>query len=199
MPPPEAASRPAAGFTEADFAAHLAELRKKLPAKGFTVVVEPPFVVIGDEPAAQVKQRAEHTVRWAVDHLKKAYFEKDPPGIIDVWLLQDDASYRKHAKEIFGDEPDTPYGYFSHQHRALIMNIRTGGGTLVHEIVHPYIAANFPECPSWRRFCSSVCSSASCLRRSTSGRSHAQPRSRSGSVNSRMRWSRLGSSSRCLV
>jgi hypothetical protein len=29
------------------------------------------------------------------------------------------------------------------------MNIRTGGGTLVHEIVHPYIAVNFPECPSW--------------------------------------------------
>jgi hypothetical protein len=29
------------------------------------------------------------------------------------------------------------------------MNIATGGGTLVHEIVHPYIAANFPECPSW--------------------------------------------------
>ena len=29
------------------------------------------------------------------------------------------------------------------------MNIGTGGGTLVHEIVHPYMAANFPECPSW--------------------------------------------------
>jgi hypothetical protein len=29
------------------------------------------------------------------------------------------------------------------------MNIDTGGGTLVHEIVHPFIAANFPECPSW--------------------------------------------------
>ncbi len=29
------------------------------------------------------------------------------------------------------------------------MNIATGGGTLVHEIVHPYIAANFPECPTW--------------------------------------------------
>lgn len=29
------------------------------------------------------------------------------------------------------------------------MNISTGGGTLVHEIVHPFIASNFPECPSW--------------------------------------------------
>ena len=29
------------------------------------------------------------------------------------------------------------------------MNIATGGGTLVHEIVHPFVAANFPECPAW--------------------------------------------------
>ena len=29
------------------------------------------------------------------------------------------------------------------------MNIATGGGTLVHEIVHPFIEANFPGCPAW--------------------------------------------------
>ena len=29
------------------------------------------------------------------------------------------------------------------------MNISTGGGTLVHEIVHPFIESNFPDCPSW--------------------------------------------------
>ena len=29
------------------------------------------------------------------------------------------------------------------------MNISTGGGTLVHEIVHPFVAANFPQCPAW--------------------------------------------------
>jgi hypothetical protein len=29
------------------------------------------------------------------------------------------------------------------------MNIATGGGTLVHEIVHPFMAANFRGCPAW--------------------------------------------------
>jgi hypothetical protein len=29
------------------------------------------------------------------------------------------------------------------------MNIATGGGTLVHEIVHPFVEANFPDCPPW--------------------------------------------------
>jgi hypothetical protein len=29
------------------------------------------------------------------------------------------------------------------------MNIGTGGGTLVHEVVHPFIAASFPSVPAW--------------------------------------------------
>jgi hypothetical protein len=69
--------------------------------------------------------------------------------MIDIWLFKDRDSYDKHTREIFGDAPDTPFGYFSHRHQALIMNIDTGTGTLVHEIVHPFIAANFPDCPAW--------------------------------------------------
>jgi hypothetical protein len=66
-----------------------------------------------------------------------------------VWLFKDKESYETNAKKLFGKTPDTPYGYFSSEHNALVMNISTGGGTLIHEIVHPYMAANFPACPSW--------------------------------------------------
>ncbi|HKR00558.1 MAG TPA: hypothetical protein VJT09_07785 [Pyrinomonadaceae bacterium] len=135
-------------FTEADFARHIEQLKKKVPARGFTILVQAPFVVIGDGTPATVKAQA-GTVRWAVEKLKQDYFEKDPTEILDVWLFKNEASYRKHTREIFGDDPDTPYGYYSSEHKALIMNIETGGGTLVHEIVHPFIEANFPECPSW--------------------------------------------------
>jgi hypothetical protein len=88
-------------------------------------------------------------VRGTVDRLKKDYFTRDPANILEVWLFRDDASYKTHTKEFFNDEPDTPYGYYSPSDRALVMNIATGGGTLVHEIVHPFIEANFPECPAW--------------------------------------------------
>lgn len=141
--------RAAATPTAADYAQHLMKLKRKVPAKGFTIVIQPPFVVIGDESPATVRRRATGTVKWAVDKLKQAYFTKDPPHVLDIWLFKDDASYKKHCKSIFNDTPTTPYGYFSHTQRALIMNIRTGGGTLVHEIVHPLMAANFPECPAW--------------------------------------------------
>ena len=137
------------GFTPADYAQHVMELRKKIPKDNFSVILEPPFVVIGDEPRVVVQKRAANTVKWAVEKLKRDYFEKTPEHIIDIWLFKDKESYETNTQKIFGEEPHTPYGYYSPVHQALIMNIATGGGTLVHEIVHPFVRANFPECPAW--------------------------------------------------
>jgi hypothetical protein len=136
-------------FTDADFAAHVEQLKKKLPSDDFTIIIQPPFVVIGDEPADDVKEHSERTVKWAVDKLKAQYFSKDPKEILDIWLFKDAASYERNAQLLFGEKPSTPYGYYSSAHKALVMNISTGGGTLVHEIVHPFIEANFPNCPPW--------------------------------------------------
>lgn len=143
--------RPAEGndFTAADFERHIALLKKQLPNDKFTIVAEPPFVVVGDESPEVVRQRAAGTVKWTVDLLKKDYFTKNPNAILNIWLFKNTASYKHYTRQIFNDTPETPYGYYSSTHRALIMNIETGGGTLVHEIVHPFIEANFPACPPW--------------------------------------------------
>ncbi len=127
---------------------HVRALRAKLPDE-FTVVVETPFVVIGDGPAGDVRAAAKHTVKWAVDRLKREYFEKDPGATIDVYLFDGKSSYEGYTRLFFHERPPTPFGYYSPTHQALIMNIATGGGTLVHEIVHPYMAANFPDVPVW--------------------------------------------------
>jgi hypothetical protein len=134
--------------TDAVFADHLAGVAKQLPA-GFTVIVQRPFVVLGDEAPGTVQRRATNTVKWAVDKLKQDYFQRDPDEIIDIWLFREGASYTNHAHLLFHDTPSSPFGYYSQAHHALIMNISTGGGTLVHEIVHPFMRANFPECPAW--------------------------------------------------
>jgi hypothetical protein len=137
------------GFTNADYAQHIMKLQDEIPNGSFTVVLQKPFVVIGDEPPEMVTRRAIQTIKWAADKLKQDYFQKDPLDIIDIWLFKNEKSYKKHAWEIFGDRPDTPFGYYSHEYGALIMNIGTGGGTLVHEMVHPFVSSNFPECPAW--------------------------------------------------
>ncbi|HEX8145783.1 MAG TPA: hypothetical protein VF591_01165 [Pyrinomonadaceae bacterium] len=139
----------AAGFDDADYARHVEQLKKKLPSREFEVVIEKPFVVVGDGGRAAVEEHARGTVRWAVTLLKRDYFTKDPKEILDIWLFKDSASYNRHATSLFGGKPTTPYGYYSPAHRSLVMNIETGGGTLVHEIVHPFVEANFPDCPPW--------------------------------------------------
>ena len=135
--------------SDADFAQHVAQLQKQVPSKEFSIVIQRPFVVIGDEPVADVREHAENTIKWAVDKLKQDFFTKDPNEILDIWLFRDAASYEKNTLLVFGEKPGTPYGYYSSTHKALIMNISTGGGTLVHEIVHPFVEANFPACPAW--------------------------------------------------
>jgi len=128
---------------------HLEELQEKLPNQDFHVVVQYPFVIIGDEKKSVVHQRASSTIQWAVDRLKRDFFKKDPQHIIDIWLFKDKESYETNALALFDEEPHTPFGYYSPGKRAIVMNISTGTGTLVHELVHPFMAANFPNCPAW--------------------------------------------------
>jgi len=128
---------------------HVSKLKQRLPSDDFSIVIQRPFVVVGDEPESVVKERAAGTVKWAVEKLKQDFFADDPKEILDIWLFKDDSSYKKHTLLLFNDNPSTPYGYYSRSDKALIMNISTGGGTLVHEIVHPFIEANFPACPPW--------------------------------------------------
>ena len=142
--------RPAlAEFTDDDYARHIEALKQRLPRDGFTIIVQKPFVVIGDEKPDVVRSRSIRTVKWAVDRLKATYFDKDPDVILNVWLFKDKDSYQTNTHKLFNDKPTTPFGYYSRRHKALIMNIATGGGTLVHEIVHPFVEANFPKCPAW--------------------------------------------------
>jgi hypothetical protein len=134
--------------TDDPYAAHAARTRAKYGSAidDLTYAVEAPFVVWGEKRNGKPDTR---TVRWTVQQLEREYFTKRPNGIYDVFLFDGEESYVRHAKEMFGEEPGTPYGYASSQHHALVMNIATGGGTLVHELVHPYVAANFADAPTW--------------------------------------------------
>ena len=136
------------GFSPAQYAQHIIKLKRKLPP-GFSVIVEPPFVVIGDSGPKKVRAQAKNTVRFAVDHLKKQFFPNDPKRILNIWLFRNKDSYEKNTLKLWGEVPNTPYGYYSSDHGVLVMNIATGGGTLVHEIVHPFVERNFPEAPAW--------------------------------------------------
>ena len=57
--------RTANTFTRADYAQHVMKIKPKVP-RGFTMVVQPPFVVVGDCTPHMVRVYSKDTVKWAV-------------------------------------------------------------------------------------------------------------------------------------
>lgn len=125
-----------------------AELKTKLRGHGLTVLVEPPFVVIGDGGASTVKKIATGFLRRKTALLEQEYFDKRPDRVLEIWLFKDRKAFLAGAKKYFGHDPGTPFGYYAPDANALVMNA-SGLGTLSHELVHPYMEANFPDVPAW--------------------------------------------------
>jgi hypothetical protein len=125
-----------------------AALQKQLDGTGMTVLIEAPFVVVGDMGAKETRRIATGFLRSKTALLEKDFFPERPDKLIEVWLFRNERSFRAGAKKYFDDTPDTPFGYYSPDHSAMIMNAN-GLGTLSHELVHPYMEKNFPNVPSW--------------------------------------------------
>ncbi|HGG56460.1 MAG TPA: hypothetical protein ENK31_01555 [Nannocystis exedens] len=124
-------------------------LRQELAGRSWPVEVVAPFVLTGDLSPERLRGDAGSQVRMVLDRLRLDFFSRDPSEPLVAYLFADDSSYRRHAMELFGGEPETPYGYFDPQQRALVINLATGGGTMVHEMVHPLLQANFPAAKPW--------------------------------------------------
>lgn len=113
------------------------------------VIVRPPFIVAGDLSSEQLGEWHDRTVAPATRALTRSYFRKSPTMPVTVLLFSGEASYNHYAKALFGDENVSVYGYYQPRRRTLVMNISTGGGTLVHELTHALIDFDFPAVPDW--------------------------------------------------
>lgn len=123
------------------------ETREELDGS-FTVVSEPPFVVAGNLPPEELAACIAGSVVRPAETMWKSYFEARPKRPIRVFLFAGDASYRRWAKRLFGEE-DLPHFGYCRGDGELVMNISTGTGTLVHELTHALIAPDFPDVPAW--------------------------------------------------
>ncbi|MBI5368261.1 MAG: C39 family peptidase [Planctomycetes bacterium] len=151
FPEPPAAARALLAGT-GTLAGRVAQTVRRVRARvgpGFRLGVEGPFVIASDQSARGFQTSREGTIRWAYTHLQDQFFPGGLSTPVEVYLFDGERSYNAHVKEWFGEEPHTPFGYYTHERRALIMNIATGGGTLVHEMVHPLMEEHFPGVPSW--------------------------------------------------
>jgi hypothetical protein len=123
--------------------------RERFDDEGMTCIVSSPFVVAGDGGRQRVNRYLDHTIRASAAALHQKFFDRARPDEpVLILLLESAESYERLAKKWLGDEPSTPYGYFRRDN-IMVMNVGTGTGTLVHELVHALIRPDFPDVPEW--------------------------------------------------
>lgn len=126
------------------------ELKRDLPAKDFRFEQAGPWIVATDLDAAATRRFIDSTVRSYAADIQRQLFDKTPRRTpVKVYLFKDERSYNGWNQKLFGEKPSTPYGYYSRARKALVMNIGTGGGTLLHEMVHAMAEEDFPAIPAW--------------------------------------------------
>lgn len=76
-------------------------------------------------------------------------FDKKPERAVTILLFENAPPYHAFCKANWGDECFTPFGFYTHEIRTVVMNVGPGIGTLTHELVHPLVEADFPKAPDW--------------------------------------------------
>jgi hypothetical protein len=114
---------------------------------GYSARVVRPFVVVADSPDRL--NEAEQVVAFVREALLRDFFQHEPGKAITIWVWGDKDSYMSGVSAVFDTIPSTPYGFYRPCKRALFVNAGFGWGTLIHEMVHAYIDADFPDAPTW--------------------------------------------------
>ena len=113
------------------------------------VIARSPFVLGGDLSKDELAGLHEQTVMPAVRAMSNCYFDVRPSRPITVLLFRGEESYDRYCDTLFGDRGISIYGYYKPKLRTLVLNIGTGGGTLLHELTHALVDFDFPDAPDW--------------------------------------------------
>ncbi len=116
--------------------------------RGFDAFTVTPFVVVV-EGGKGMRDDAEQTMTWASTRLRADFFAREPNEPITVLVFPDEERYMRGSSALLGTVPSTPYGFYRPCSKTLVVNAGYGWGTAVHEMVHAYLAADFPGAPQW--------------------------------------------------
>jgi hypothetical protein len=116
---------------------------------GVQVIEHAPFVIGGDLAENELEACHAETIAPAVRAMQKRYFRSRPHEPITVLVFRGEASYNRYARQLFGDDAVSVYGYYKPNARTLITNIGTGNGTLLHELTHALMDFEMPDVPVW--------------------------------------------------
>jgi len=122
-------------------------LRRQLPPT-FRLYSAGPFVVASELPRYVTDTYRAYTITWLHDHMMRDYC-RTPPKLAEktIFLFLSQRSYNEFIKKHLGRSLSKTWGVTTKQ--AILVDIESGSGSLVHELVHNYLKADFPKIPDW--------------------------------------------------
>ncbi len=126
----------------------IGEFREKLTSD-FIYETYSCFLIITNLTKKEANKIIYNTIANAEKCFYNDFFSTRPNEVISVFLFKDEETYKYWAEKLFEDTEVSYYGYYKPSEKVILMNISTGGGTLVHELTHVYLRFNFPEIPVW--------------------------------------------------
>jgi hypothetical protein len=127
----------------------LARWKARFDAEKFNYCVAGPFVIAGNGSKARIDRYRDQTILAAARALHAMYFDTEPSEPVLILLFESREPYARLAKKWFDDDQVPHYGFYRRRESVMLMNVGTGTGTLVHELVHALIAPDFPAVPDW--------------------------------------------------
>jgi len=133
---------PISSSQQAQLNQSIAKIRSNPLSKDFAITSSYPYVITGNLTQPEV-EHWKSRIQRTQSAVKSMYFTKEPSEVVQIWLFKDAPSYFRYNQLLWNASPGTGYGYYLPKQKRMMMNIASGGGTLTHELVHPYVEANF--------------------------------------------------------
>lgn len=142
----DAGSEPAYDL-EADRERRMHAAEADLGAHAQATKVTAPFVLAG--PSAAAIRGAAPFIESVLTAYRNGRYGKSPERAISIYVFPAAATYHAYCRRVYGgNECVSRFGFYQPDERKIIMQ-GGAGGTLSHELSHPFYEADFPDGPTW--------------------------------------------------
>lgn len=131
-----------------DMKKQLSDAHKEL-GKGFIVDGFGPFIIVSNIKPSRLQEVKENIIRSSYNSFYRDFCSISPVYLTTIYIFKNQSDYNFYSRKLFDEDPTTPYGYYRSAERAILINFSTGSGTLVHEMVHSILDADFPGVSTW--------------------------------------------------
>ncbi len=137
-------------FPNFDYSSVINAQSGKMP-NGMSITKFRFFVIFSDMNDELTYKLIDNDVRNTIEAMSGNYVNKLPEVVTPIFLFEKFDNYKEFVMENY-DIPEndiSPYGFYKISKNVIVIRYVSWKGSILHEITHRFIKADFPNAPSW--------------------------------------------------